>query len=201
MYCPKCGIENPDTGKFCRKCGTDLSGVSEMLESPTGGLSRYNITGTGSPFGAHDGKRQKHSKNPDDIWAGGIRNTIYGLGFLVIALVLFLTNVAGGSSWWWAMLFPGFSMIASGIANLAKANRLENRLAAGGTRGDQAQMSGRNQNASLPPKQTAFVSPEIPDYKTGDLVPSSVVENTTRHLELDAEGETVTLPEDKTKSG
>lgn len=25
MYCQKCGSQNPDDGKFCSKCGTDLS--------------------------------------------------------------------------------------------------------------------------------------------------------------------------------
>ncbi|MGI8670151.1 MAG: zinc-ribbon domain-containing protein, partial [Aridibacter sp.] len=23
MFCPKCGTQNPENGKFCRKCGTD----------------------------------------------------------------------------------------------------------------------------------------------------------------------------------
>ncbi|MFN2501427.1 MAG: zinc-ribbon domain-containing protein, partial [Pyrinomonadaceae bacterium] len=28
MFCPKCGSQNPETGKFCRSCGTDVGGVS-----------------------------------------------------------------------------------------------------------------------------------------------------------------------------
>ncbi len=31
MFCPKCGIQNPETGKFCRQCGTDLSPVADAL--------------------------------------------------------------------------------------------------------------------------------------------------------------------------
>ena len=31
MFCPKCGIQNPDAGKFCRSCGTDLGNVSDAL--------------------------------------------------------------------------------------------------------------------------------------------------------------------------
>jgi uncharacterized membrane protein YvbJ len=31
MFCPKCGIQNPETGKFCRSCGTDLGNVSDAL--------------------------------------------------------------------------------------------------------------------------------------------------------------------------
>ena len=48
-------------------------------------------------------------------------------------------------------------------------------------------------NASLPPKQTEYVAPES-RYKTGDLVPPSVTDSTTRHLEMNSEGETMTLP-------
>ena len=31
MFCPKCGTQNPEKGKFCRTCGTDLAPVSEAL--------------------------------------------------------------------------------------------------------------------------------------------------------------------------
>jgi len=48
-------------------------------------------------------------------------------------------------------------------------------------------------NNALPPTQTEYISPES-RYKTGDLVPPSVVENTTRLLEIDKDGETETLP-------
>ena len=48
-------------------------------------------------------------------------------------------------------------------------------------------------NNALPPQQTEWVSPES-RYKTGDLVPPSVTDNTTRHLEMDSEGKTMTLP-------
>ena len=53
--------------------------------------------------------------------------------------------------------------------------------------------SGSIPNAALPPKQTAFVYPES-RFKTGDLVPPSVTDTTTRHLEVNSEGETMTLP-------
>ncbi len=39
MFCPKCGTQNPESGKFCRKCGTDLSPVSDAL---SGKLSNQN---------------------------------------------------------------------------------------------------------------------------------------------------------------
>jgi hypothetical protein len=48
-------------------------------------------------------------------------------------------------------------------------------------------------NQSLPPIQTEYIAPDS-RYKTGDLVPPSVAEGTTRHLEINSEGETMTLP-------
>jgi hypothetical protein len=47
--------------------------------------------------------------------------------------------------------------------------------------------------AALPPNQTEYVAPES-RFKTGDLVPPSVTDNTTRHLEMDSEGKTMALP-------
>jgi hypothetical protein len=54
-------------------------------------------------------------------------------------------------------------------------------------------ISSAPQTNALPPPQTEFVAPDS-RYKTGDLVPPSVVENTTRLLEIDSEGETINLP-------
>jgi hypothetical protein len=45
----------------------------------------------------------------------------------------------------------------------------------------------------LPPTQTTYVEPES-RFKTGDLVPPSVTDNTTRQLEMDSEGQTMALP-------
>ena len=31
MYCPKCGAQAEDAGRFCRSCGTNLVAVSDAL--------------------------------------------------------------------------------------------------------------------------------------------------------------------------
>ncbi len=196
MFCPKCGIENPDNGKFCRKCGTDLSGISKALNNE--GDNSFDGMNCTDPLGlgiaaVQSGESQGKRDDPIDLWSAGIRNTIFGSGFLVVALVLFLTHVAQGQRWWWAMLIPGFSMIAGGVSNLVKAKQLEKRMADSANAVQQSQLSGNQQTASLPPKQTEYVSPDMSKYQTGDLVPKSVIENTTRHLEMDSEGETMTL--------
>ncbi len=32
MYCPKCGVQNPDDSKFCRECGSPLEGGAPSAE-------------------------------------------------------------------------------------------------------------------------------------------------------------------------
>jgi hypothetical protein len=135
------------------------------------------------------------SNNPDDLWGSGIKNTIMGIGFLIVAFALLTTNVAGGSKWWWAMLFPAFSLLASGIGSIAKSKRLEKKNFPAQPQTQPTLYAQPPTNASLPPSQTNYVKPQGSIYDTGELVaPPSIVEGTTRHLEMNSEGETMTLP-------
>jgi hypothetical protein len=106
-------------------------------------------------------------------------------------------HVAGGHAWWWAMLFPAFGSLASGISQFAEASRLEKKAKANPLM--QPQFPAQPQNAPLPPlpAQNDYVQPRPGSlYDTGeiDLRPPSVTEGTTRHLEMDSEGRTMTLP-------
>lgn len=204
MFCPKCGSENPDEGKFCRKCGTDLSAVSHAIgaDTHTGmdlmdqGAFLTVSEDDGTCYSMGSGRRRRRSKDPVDIYAAGIRSAVFGFGFLIIAAVLFFTNVAGGQSWWWAMLFPGFSMLAGGVGNIAKSKRIEKRLGTSvAATGNDRAVAGATAR-SLPEAGTDFVAHGFDSrYETGDLVPPSVVENTTRHLKVESENETMTLPD------
>ena len=184
MFCPKCGGQNPEEGKFCRSCGTDLGNVSQAL--------------TGIPVDDHRSRRNlarggRKFRSPSDVLASGIREIIIGLGFLIAACVLLITNAANGHTWWWALLFPGFGSMARGISNVISYKM--NKSSQNAQQPYQPLPLGQplpGQNASLPPQQTEFVSPES-RYKTGDLVPPSVTERTTRHLEIDKEGQTMAL--------
>lgn len=178
MFCPKCGTQNPEDGKFCRKCGTDLAGVSNAL--------------TGK---AIKSSSSRNSKRKEASWDHAMRKLFSGIAFFAVAIALSLSQT--GRGWWFWILIPAFGGIGAGIAQIIQLK--QERLSATSVQlNDSTSVFTSTEKTSLPPKQTEFVS-NIPDanYETGDLVPPSVIENTTRQLEIDPEGETMTLPKDK----
>lgn len=184
MFCPKCGTQNPDDGKFCRSCGTDLGNVSAAL---SGELT--------TDWGPSCGTNEKRKSDPNELFADSIRSIVFGFGFMGISFVLFVTNVAGGRAWWWAMLFPAISFLAKGISDNVRSSRMEKaRSAAAQQQQQQVFLNQPSFNAGLPPSRTDYVTPAESRYTTGDLVPPSVTDTTTRHLEVNGEGETMTLP-------
>jgi len=176
MFCPKCGQQNPDNSKYCRNCGTDLGGVTNALSGRPQQQMLLNHKGRPVTF------------------EGAITKLFSGLAFLVAAIVLATTGALGGHGWWFWLLFPAFGSISPGVAQLIQLRRFEkNRELYGATTTSPAFQPQPDQ--ALPPAQTQWPVPD-PRYKTGDLVPPSVTDNTTRHLDIDAEGKTMTLPKE-----
>ena len=84
-------------------------------------------------------------------------------------------------------------MIAKGVSEMAKVRRIEKKGIAHPF--ERPTFIGNQPNQALPPVQTEYIRPQGSIYETGDLVVQpSVTENTTRHLEINTEGETMTLP-------
>ena len=133
-------------------------------------------------------------KDPAEVYGDGVKAVITGFGFLVISMALLFTGVAGGHTWWWAMLFPAFFISAKGISDLLKSRKMQ-ALGSRSTLSTNApnSLGTARLNELISPAQT-MISPEDSRYKTGDLAPPSVTDSTTRHLELNSEGETMTLP-------
>ncbi len=173
MFCPKCGIQNPETGKFCRSCGTDLGNVSDALSGKLP-APRALVNHRGRPISLES----------------AITRFFMGIAFLVISIVLGASRM--GRGWWFWMLIPALMFIGGGIAQYLQVKN----SGQGGVRfaaPDKDAISAPPSNASLPPSQTDYVSAES-RYKTGDLAPPSVTDTTTKHLELNSEVETMTLP-------
>jgi len=174
MFCPKCGIKNPDDGKFCRSCGTDLGNVSDVLSG------KLQIT-----------KGCTNSKGKPISLESSLTKLFMGVAFLVVSIVLGISGM--GRGWWFWMLIPASIFIGGGIAQFIQV-RSSSRVNGGFSTTDQNAISGNMPSAAaLPPTQTTFVAPES-RYRTGDLVPPSVTDSTTRHLEMNSEGETMALP-------
>ena len=173
MFCPKCGTQNSDTGRFCRKCGVDLGNVSEALaERPS---SAKLVDRKGKPIS----------------YEQAIVKTFTGIAFLIVSIVLAFSSI--GRGWWFWMLIPAFSCLGAGIAQYVQLREYK-RSSVGIAPMDQQAMPGGVRSETLPPPSTEFVPAAESRYKTGELVPPSVTEGTTRHLEVDKEGETMTLP-------
>ena len=174
MFCPKCGGQNPETGKFCRSCGTDLGNVSSALSAPPSAQPQRLVNHKGKPI----------------HWEGAITKLFSGLAFLIISIGLAFSNM--GRGWWFWMLIPAFGSLGSGVAQYMQLRRAEKGQPMYSP-AEAVNTFSSQPNSALPPQQTEWVAPDS-RYKTGDLVPHSVTDNTTRHLEMDTEGKTMTLP-------
>lgn len=91
------------------------------------------------------------------------------------------------------MLFPAFTFLARGISDYLKHGKME-KARSNFSNQYPAELNQPYANPGLPPTRTEYVSAEPSRYQTGDLVPPSVTDSTTRHLEMNSEGETMTLP-------
>ncbi|HEX9000104.1 MAG TPA: zinc ribbon domain-containing protein [Blastocatellia bacterium] len=165
MYCPKCANSIDDAQKFCRSCGANVSLVPQAL---TGQL----------PENTQDRRhrrslRSSHDRRPPTI-EGAVSTFFTGLGFLFVSLAV-SRYAPAGHIWWFWLLIPAFSCMGSGIGQYLKLKHAERESA---------------QDFSSPPPPMHFPAPrqspvaELPAPTTSELIkPSSVTENTTRHLE------------------
>jgi hypothetical protein len=174
MFCPKCGTQNPETGKFCRSCGTDLGNVSQALSGRPIDQTAHLVDRKGKPIS----------------YERAIVKLFTGVAFIAVTIALALTGA--GRGWWFWMLIPAFTSLGAGVAQYIQLRKAEKGLPVySPTVARPLVTSGAT--TALPPDKTAYIEPES-RYKTGDLVPPSVTDNTTRQLEMDTEGRTMALP-------
>ncbi|HEY0460017.1 MAG TPA: zinc-ribbon domain-containing protein [Pyrinomonadaceae bacterium] len=192
MFCPKCGTQNPETGRFCRSCGADLGNVAAALSgNPNNKSKGFGMIEPVQPINLID--RRGRPVN----WDSAITKIFTGIAFLVVSIVLGITGIAGGKVWWFWMLIPAFGALGSGVAQIFQLKRSEKQNVNFMPQDTQNSLSSAPPNNALPPTQTDYVAPpKASVYDTGELAEraGSVTEATTRHLEMDSEGETMTLP-------
>lgn len=191
MFCPKCGSQNAENVRFCRSCGLELESVSAVM---TGKLSlKKNVEDVNC--------NGENSNDPDKLWNVAVTSFLVGVAFLIVSIVLAVSGAAGGKNWWFWMLIPAFWQMGSGIASYLKVKRIEQRTNYAGFNSGNTAFPPQAANAALPPRQTLFAN----DYaapaarNTGELFapPGSVTENTTTHLKINTEGETINLSNQK----
>jgi hypothetical protein len=117
-----------------------------------------------------------------------------GLAFLAVAVVLGISG--GGRNWWYWLLIPAFTIMGAGVAQLVRIRLQNSRSAEKTTAETSNSLSGSSANALPPQPAASYVAPES-KFRTGDLVPPSVTDGTTRHLEIDKEGQTMPLKSKK----
>jgi hypothetical protein len=189
MFCPKCGTQNPVTGKFCRSCGTDLATVAGALAGKSNGkMQKFK---TIKPI-KMDGLACDSSKPIS--WESAMGKVFMGLAFLVVSVILAFTGKASG--WWFWMLIPAFSILGSGVAQYIQLKKSEQKTAAFASPSAPNEIYSAPATSALPPTRSDYVHPPQKSiYDTGELAaPPSVTEHTTRHLEINSEGETMSLP-------
>ena len=189
MFCPKCGTQNPMTGKFCRSCGTDLTTVSDALAGTPGNKKqKFGMLEPIQPMSFSCDKSKPVS------WESAMGKMFMGLAFLVVSIILAFTGRA--SAWWFWMLIPAFSILGSGVAQYVQLKKSEQKAAALPPQSAPSEIYSAPVNSALPPTRADYVRPPQKSiYDTGELAaPPSVTEGTTRHLEINSEGETMTLP-------
>lgn len=93
MFCWKCGEENPEGAKFCRKCGAGLSGTAQSMED--GSLKNETIEAGSSSFNAATTAAGNTTAAVSGTAPGGSKKKLFiGIGIAAAATAV-IAIVAG----------------------------------------------------------------------------------------------------------
>ncbi len=164
MFCPKCGIQNPDHGKFCRSCGANLINVLAVVN---GEIVVENA--------------QIEDPSHSELFTTGVRNVILGMGFLVTSI--FVKTMPGDTFYWLFFMIPAFFLTASGVSRILKSESKKNERELRAKVVQPLTIPKSQSHASLSPGETDYIGPSV-NYTTDDVVVPSVTEETTKHLKM-----------------
>jgi hypothetical protein len=152
MFCPKCATQNLDGASFCRSCGANISLVPQAL---TGQLTPPPLTEAAGSCRTRRGA-ELTLEQP-------FKRFFTGIAFVIVAIVLSRTIGAG---WWFWLLIPAFSLMATGLAQYIRLQEHAKRTSLAAPSPVQRTFAEQaNTNVLMPPAQ-------------------SVTEGTTRHLNV-----------------
>jgi hypothetical protein len=154
MFCPKCATQNLDEASFCRGCGANISLVPQAL---TGQLQQ--------PPAAEVQEGCRTRRGRELTLEQPFKNFFLGIAFIIISIVLSRTI---GQGWWFWLLIPAFSLMATGLAQFIRLQEHAKRTSLG-----------------PPPVGRSFVEAPPPTRELRGPV-ASVTEGTTRHLGVEA---------------
>ncbi|HEU4832963.1 MAG TPA: zinc ribbon domain-containing protein [Pyrinomonadaceae bacterium] len=156
MFCPKCATQNLDGASFCRTCGANISLVSQALSG--------QLVPQPPPVSEANGICRTR-RGRELTLEQPFKNFFLGIAFVVISIVLSRTI---GQGWWFWMLIPAFSLMATGLAQFIRLQEHQKRA-----------------SLAPPPINRSFVEPPRPAAELRSPV-GSVTEGTTRHLGVEA---------------
>ena len=171
MFCPRCGAQNTEEAKFCRACGSDIRLVPQAVP----GVLAERLAATDESFHGRRRRRRESESRPATV-ERAIKSLFMGVAFLFVSFAV-LTWAPAGRIWWFWMLIPAFSMLATGVATYLRLAEEKKRPAA--------------PPFYTPPQTAVPHAPrvgELPPRNTGEMIPPpSVTEGTTRHLGVPVE--------------
>jgi hypothetical protein len=185
MYCPKCGTENTGEVRFCRKCGAELETVAALVE--------------GKLVIADPDEKKGYFQNPS--WEKALVPFFFGVAIMIASFILGFDPFTGAPTPWLALLFVAFPIVGFGIAQIIKVSNKEKERASVKVRPAAGRFVKGSGAKGLPESRTDYVSPdEGREEREPEYVPSSVVEGTTRHLEMEESIDTRDLSEEKSNN-
>lgn len=160
MFCSECGTKINQAERFCRKCGSTLT------RSAPSSINHQELI----RLKAGQDDQRIALKDPDELTGNGIGSVIVGDGFLMVAVILSVTQTSISSLLWLLLLLPAFFFFGKGFADVLHARQIRRRI----------KQAALNSN-SKGPEVTGRPSGQVFKSISGELAPS-VTERTTRDL-------------------
>ncbi|REJ75973.1 MAG: zinc ribbon domain-containing protein [Acidobacteria bacterium] len=179
IYCPKCGTENSAEVRFCRNCGAELETVAALVE--------------GRLVVAEDKDNEGFFRKAS--WEKALTAFSLGVVLLIISFIFGVDSQNDTTTPWLALLVLACPLIGFGVGQIIKVSNKDKKAAEMTVRA--ARPIGGNDTRRLAESKTDYVSPDSPKADREEMfAPGSVVEATTRHLEMQSDVETNDLADE-----